>query len=102
MGLSLCFHPLSSFCHKVLIALYENETPFAGQIVESRDAAQPAAFAALWRRERFRSCDGRRIVPETTIIIEYFDEHSGANLLLPEEPDAASKPVCGTGYLTCT
>jgi glutathione S-transferase len=28
MPLKLYFHPLSSFCQKVLIALYENGTPF--------------------------------------------------------------------------
>ena len=28
MSLTLHFHPLSSFCHKALIALYENDTPF--------------------------------------------------------------------------
>jgi glutathione S-transferase len=27
MSLKLYFHPLSSFCQKVLIALYENDTP---------------------------------------------------------------------------
>lgn len=27
MPLTLYFHPLSSFCQKVLIALYENDTP---------------------------------------------------------------------------
>jgi glutathione S-transferase len=28
MALTLHFHPLSSFCWKALIALYENDTPF--------------------------------------------------------------------------
>ncbi len=28
MSLTLHFHPLASYCHKVLIALYENDTPF--------------------------------------------------------------------------
>ena len=31
MSLTLHFHPLSSFCHKALIALYENGTPFTPQ-----------------------------------------------------------------------
>ena len=34
MSLKLYFHPLSSFCQKVLIALYENETPFESHIVD--------------------------------------------------------------------
>lgn len=27
VSLTLYYHPLASFCHKVLLALYENETP---------------------------------------------------------------------------
>jgi glutathione S-transferase len=30
MSLTLHFHPLSSYCHKTLIALYENATSFSG------------------------------------------------------------------------
>jgi glutathione S-transferase len=35
MSLTLHFHPLASYCHKVLIALYENETPFTPNFVDS-------------------------------------------------------------------
>ena len=28
MTLTLYYHPFAAFCHKVLIALYENDTPF--------------------------------------------------------------------------
>lgn len=34
MSLTLYFHPLSSFCQKVLVALYENDTPFAPHTVD--------------------------------------------------------------------
>ena len=34
MSLTLHFHPLASYCHKVLIALYENDTPFTPNIVD--------------------------------------------------------------------
>ena len=37
MSLTLYYHPLSSFCMKVLIALYENETPFTPHIVDLMD-----------------------------------------------------------------
>ena len=33
MALTLYLHPLSSFCHKVLIALYESAIPFQGRIM---------------------------------------------------------------------
>ena len=42
MSLTLYFHPLSSFCHKVLIALYENDTPFKPHIVDLMDAKASA------------------------------------------------------------
>ena len=34
MTLRLLFHPLSSFCQKVLIALYENATPFTPELID--------------------------------------------------------------------
>ena len=43
MSLTLHFHPLSSFCWKALIALYENDTPFAGKLVNLQDDAERAA-----------------------------------------------------------
>jgi glutathione S-transferase len=36
MPLKLYYHPLSSYCHKVLIALYENATPFRHPTGQSR------------------------------------------------------------------
>ena len=48
MSLTFYFHPLSSYCHKALIALYENETPFKPRIVDLGDAADRAAFATVW------------------------------------------------------
>ena len=44
MSLKLYFHPLSSFCQKALIALYENDTPFEPQIVNLGDATSRAEF----------------------------------------------------------
>jgi S-formylglutathione hydrolase FrmB len=44
MSLTLHFHPLASFCHKALIALYENDTPFERRIVNLMDPADAAAF----------------------------------------------------------
>ena len=37
MPLTLYYHPLSSFCWKVLIALYENDTPFTPKSVNLGD-----------------------------------------------------------------
>ena len=46
MSLKLYYHPLSSFCWKVLIALYENETPFMPVSVDLGNAEQRAKI--LW------------------------------------------------------
>jgi glutathione S-transferase len=50
MSLTLYYHPLASFCWKVLIALYEAEVPFAREVVDLGDkdsrAALPGHLAA--------------------------------------------------------
>ena len=43
MSLTLHFHPLASYCHKVLIALYENGTPFTPNIVDLANETERAA-----------------------------------------------------------
>ena len=87
MALTLYFHPLASFCHKVLIALYENETPFTGHVVNLADRHASSAFLDLWPLGKIpvlRDEDRDRTIPETTIIIEYLDRHyPGAGPLLP-------------------
>ncbi len=42
-------HPFSSYCQKVLIALYESETPFEYRMLASNDAQAMAELEALWR-----------------------------------------------------
>ena len=48
MSLTLHFHPLASFCWKVLIALYENDTPFEPVIVDLGDERSRAEFLKIW------------------------------------------------------
>jgi glutathione S-transferase len=87
MTLTLYYHPLASFCHKVLAALYENGTPFAGHIVELMDEGAAARFLAIWPVGKIpvlRDEARDRTVPETSIIIEYLDRHyPGPRPLLP-------------------
>src|SRR5215212_9148874 len=74
MSLTLHFHPLSSFCHKALIALYENDTPFERRIVNLMDPADAAAFKKLWPCGKFPVLqDGNRTIPESSVIIEKLD-----------------------------
>ncbi len=93
MSLTLHFHPLSSFCHKVLIALYENGTPFTGKLVNLQDEAERAALRALWPIGKFpvlQDAARDRVVPESSIIIEYLDQHyPGRTKFIPSGPDGA-------------
>ncbi len=91
MSLTLYFHPLASFCHKVLVALYESEIPFHGRIIDLGDARDRAEMNALWPVGKFpvlRDDLRRRTVPESTVIIEYLCQHfAGAADLLPHNAD---------------
>jgi len=91
MALILYFHPLSSFCQKVLIALYENDTPFTPHFVDLMDAEQNAAFKRIWPIGKFPVLrDGDRTVPESTTIIEYLAQHHpGPVQLIPADVDVA-------------
>jgi len=93
MPLKLYLHPLASFCHKVLIALYENGIPFEPVIVDLADAASRAAFQAVWPMAKMpvlRDEARDRTVAEATIIIEYLDSfYPGATRLLPADADRA-------------
>jgi len=90
MPLKLYFHPLSSFCQKVLIALYENDTEFEPHVVDLMDAGEAAAFKAIWPIGRFpvlRDDAKDRTIPESSIIIEYLDQHHpGSTRFLPGDP----------------
>jgi glutathione S-transferase len=91
MSLTLYYHPLASFCWKVQLALYENRTPFTGEIVNLGDKESRARFYEVWPAGKMpvlRDDARDRTVPETTIIIEYLDRHyPGAQKLLPENAD---------------
>lgn len=90
MALTLYSHPLSSYCWKVLIALYENGAPFEAKIVNLGDPADRAAYAELWPTAKIPLLvDGERVVPETSIQMEYIDSrHPGDAVLLPRDADA--------------
>jgi glutathione S-transferase len=90
MTLKLYAHPFSSYCQKVLIALYENETPFEFRMLAPDDRQAAAELEALWPMKKFPVLvDGGRTVIETSIIIEHLQlHHPGPVRLVPEEPGA--------------
>lgn len=87
----LYYHPLSSYCWKVLIAFYENGTPFTPRMLEGEDVAQE--WLALWPIGKFpvlRDSTRDMTVAEASIIIEYLATHEpGTFRPIPLNPDAA-------------
>jgi len=93
MSLTLYDHPLSSYCWKALIALYDAGIDFTPRVVNLGDPADRAAFQAVWPLAKFPALrdDARgETIPESTIIIDYLAQHyPSAAALIPADPDAA-------------
>jgi len=91
MPLTLYMHPLSSYCQKALIALYENGTPFTPHVVNLQDETENAAFKNIWPVGKFPVLrDGDKTIPESTSIIEYLALHyPGRSELVPRNAQAA-------------
>ena len=89
--MKLFAHPFSSYCQKVLIALYENQTPFELRMLAPGDEQVAAEHAALWPLRRMPVLvDGGRTVVESSIIIEYLGlRHPGPLRLIPEDAQVA-------------
>jgi glutathione S-transferase len=91
MTVKLYAHPFSSYSQKVLIALYENATPFDYRRLSYDDQQVMGEFAALWPLKRFPVLvDAGRTVMEASIIIEHLGlYHPGPVRLLPADARAA-------------
>ena len=93
MSLELYFHPLSSFCQKVLVAFYENDIPFEPHIVDLANETSRAEFKKVWPIGKFpvlRDHARERTIPESSIIIEYLAQHyPGRTQLVPADADLA-------------
>ncbi len=89
--LTLHYHPLSSYCHKALIAIDELRLDVAKQTLNLGDPTQRAAFLALWPMGKMPLLvDGEQRIPETSILIEHLQRHHAPHgTLLPADGDAA-------------
>lgn len=89
--MKLYAHPFSSYCQKVLIALYENDTPFEFRMLTPDDAATRSEHARLWPLKKMPVLvDGRRTLFEASVIIEYLHiQHPGPVRLLPDDARTA-------------
>lgn len=91
-SLTLYYHPLSSYCQKVLIALDELGIEVDKRLLNLGDPAERLAFLALWPTGKMPLLvDDGRAIPETSLIVEHLQRHhAGADrTLVPHEPDAA-------------
>lgn len=91
-ALTLHYHPLSSYCHKVLIAIDALGVEVDRQLLNLGDPQERAAHLALWPTGKMPLLvDGLRPVPESSIMIEYLQRHhaQAGHTLIPENADAA-------------
>jgi glutathione S-transferase len=87
MSLTLHAHPLSSYCHKTLIALYELDAPFDLAFLNLGDQAERKAFLALWPIGKMPVLEDKAVgavLPEASVIIEYLNDRFGGPLI-PED-----------------
>jgi glutathione S-transferase len=89
--MKLYAHPFSSYCQKVLIALYENRIDFDFCLLTPDDPATAAAHAALWPLKKMPVLvDADRTLIEASIIIEYLNiAHPGPVRMIPDDARAA-------------
>src|ERR1700677_1907598 len=85
---SLFAHPFSSYCQKVLIALYENGTAFIYRKFGPEDPDAMSELAALWPLRKFPVLlDEGQTYAESSVIIEHLAiRHPGAVQLIPDNP----------------
>jgi glutathione S-transferase len=102
MSLTLHYHPLSSFCWKALIALYESGVLFTPKLVDLGNPAERAALLKLWPIGKFPVLqdDARgEIVPESSIIIEYLDrQYPGRTRFIPDDAGRALQTRLGDRF----
>lgn len=87
MSLAIYGHLFSSYTQKVLMALYENATPFEFRALGQETPGHVGEWLKRWPLRKFPVLvDGDRTVVETSIIIEYLQHnHPGAIRLIPAD-----------------
>jgi glutathione S-transferase len=91
-ALTLHYHPLSSCCQKVLIAVDVLGVEVDKRLLNLGDPAERAAYLALWPVGKMPLLvDQDRPIPETSLIIEHLQRrHSrGDTKLIPDDWDEA-------------
>jgi glutathione S-transferase len=91
--MKLYFHPLSSYSQKALTALYEKNVSFTPEIIEMMNPAARAEYKKVYPLGKvpLLVTDEGKQVPESTILIEYLEDHfpSSGTRLLPADKEQA-------------
>ncbi len=91
--LTLHYHPLSSYCHKVLIAIDVLDIDIEKRLLNLGDPDERAAYLKLWPMGKMPLLvvDDDVTIPESSIIIEYLQRHYShvPPTLIPVDPDEA-------------
>jgi glutathione S-transferase len=91
--LQLFYHPLASYCWKVLVGLYESGIEFEGHLVDLGDRQQRAELEVLWPFVKFpllRDTTTGEVTPESTILLESLAlRHPSARWLLAADATRA-------------
>jgi glutathione S-transferase len=89
--LVLHYHPFASYCQKALVALYELDLPFERHLVEGEEGREE--LVRLWPMGGIPVLvddDAGRVLPESSIVIEYLDAVvARRSLLVPADPAAS-------------
>lgn len=89
---TLHYHPLSSYCQKVLIAIDVLGVEVQKRMLNLGDPTERAAYRSLWPIGKMPLLvDGERAIPETSIIIECLQRHHATSdhVLIHHDPDDA-------------
>jgi len=94
MNLKLYYHPLSSNCQKVLMALQEKSVQFERVFIDMFDVAENRKYRSevnpIGKIPSVLTDEGE-VIPESSIIIEYVDRYDGRIRLIPEDPEQARR-----------
>lgn len=90
--MNLYYNPLSTYSQKVLIACYEKGLSFTPHVINVRDPKEKAKFSKLYPLGKIPLLitSSERLIPESSIIIEYFERaYPRSPRLIPSDPDQA-------------
>lgn len=88
--MDLYFSPISAYSHKALMAFYEKDIPFNPVEVDLTDSHVREEFRQVYRMGKvpcLKVPEG--LVPESSNIIEWLDQHYQVNKLIPTKAEEA-------------